>query len=206
MPQREYYLKGNSERGYVSNSKAPLISKNLDSVRTYQWEIHFDGVPLAVNGPVPKFKPLTLAAKSVSQIGYQVEDIEVHRVNDKVFYPGKASPDELTVVFDNLYQPQIAQRLYQWFQTVYNPVTGVQGVTSSSESPRDTYYKDNATVLLLDGAGNAVGGTKLYGLYPKSWKLAELKYASTNEFHTVEMKFRYDVAIQYDRPALLANT
>lgn len=200
-----YYIEGSRERGTVEKNKIPLISKSLDSVRTYQWEIHFQGLPTGLQLAGGKIKPLTLAAKSVSQIGYQVEDIEVHRVNDKVFYPGKASPDELTVTFDNLYQPHVADLLYRWFQTVYDPVTGTQGVASSPVTTQPN-FKDTAVVVLLDGAGKPIGGTKLYGIYPKSWKLAELKYASTNEFHTVEMKFRYDVAVHYDNVGLAKNT
>ena len=33
--------------------------------------------------------------------------------------------------------------------------------------------------------------TKLFGVYPKAWKTAEFNY-SNNDFHTVEMSFRYD--------------
>ena len=76
----------------------PILSTGLDSVRVYQFEVHFLGLPDVVTNQ----KDLTLAAKQVSNLGFKVEDIEVHRVNDRVYYPGKPTPEEMVVTFDNL--------------------------------------------------------------------------------------------------------
>lgn len=158
----------------------PEISMGLDSVRAYQFEMHFI-VPRDLD---PDGK-LTLACKQVSQAGMTVEDIEVHRVNDKVFYPGKPSQEELTVTFDNFYDPKVANTLWSWFSTIYDPTNG------KFNTEKISWKAHKATIVHLDAQGQPIMETRLFGVYPKSWKTAEFNY-STNEFHTIEMTFRYD--------------
>lgn len=192
MPYNPLFV--TSQNRNLQGKKLPMVSQDLDSVRAYQWEITFYNVPVAAANGVDR--PLTLAAKSVSQTGYTVEDIEVHRVNDKVFYPGKASPDELTVQFDNLYKSKIGSLLFDWIKTIYNPVTGEfengRQVTPGSVVGN---FKTVADIVQLDNKGKPMSFTRLYGVYPKSWKQAEFNY-STNEFHTIEVMFRYDFIVQ----------
>lgn len=161
----------------------PAISHNLDSVRAYQFEIHFN-TPEDIEGS------FTLAAKSVTTAGFASEDIEVHRINDRLYYPGKTATEDLTVIFDNLYQPQIATKLHNWMSRTYNPKSGAMGLAAD--------IKGTAVILQLDAKGTPIAGTKLIGIYPKSWKTAEFNY-STNEFHTIEMMFRYDFVLQLDQ-------
>tara|TARA_R110002051_G_scaffold71943_3_gene130076 strand:- start:61 stop:708 length:648 start_codon:yes stop_codon:yes gene_type:complete len=169
----------------------PEISMGLDSVRTYQFEIHFE-LPSSEIDPQGK---LTLAAKQVSQVGFASEEIEVMRVNDKVFYPGRASPDEMTVTFDNFYQPKVANSLWAWFSTIYDPTNGkflANTPNGSPEKPPTGGWKaQRATIVQLDAQGQPLMETRLYGVWPKSWKTAEFNY-STNDFHTIEVVFRYD--------------
>jgi hypothetical protein len=172
-------------------SGLPVISEGLDSVRAYQFEMHFE-LPQVVDDPQGK---LTLAAKQVTAVGMSTEAIEVNRVNDKVFYPGKASPEELTVTFDNFYQPKIANTLWKWFSTIYDPTNGkfyteVAG-SSPQQAPVNRWKAQRATIVHLDAQGQPLMETRLFGVYPTSWKTAEFNY-STNEFHTIEMMFRYD--------------
>jgi len=136
-----YYVGGDLNRESFE-SGLPVISEGLDSVRTYQFEIHFE-LPPGLTDPAGK---LTLAAKQVTAAGFTTEAIEVHRVNDKVFYPGKASPEELTVTFDNFYQPKIANTLWQWFSAIYDPKMGVFQKNGS------TAWKSR--LLILCGSGS----------------------------------------------------
>ena len=112
-----YATKVNRE---LRHGSIPDLSHSLDSFRAYQWELVFH-VPTGVNNIG---FPLTLAAKQVSPIGGTSEDIVADRVNDKFFYPGKFTPDELVVTFDDLYQRDVASELYNWFQTIYDQETG----------------------------------------------------------------------------------
>jgi hypothetical protein len=185
MTNQSFYFNIPKERSPItSNDPIPALSTNLDSIRTYQWEIQFK-VPDILGQDAIRY--LTLAAKQVTQIGFMVEDIEVHRMNERFYYPGKASTEELTVTFDNLMQKDVSEYLFRWMQNTHNPTTGKQGYAQ--------IIKGQAKVLQLGPDGTPLKSVLLGGIYPKSWKGAEHNYATTNEFHTIEMKFRYDTII-----------
>tara|TARA_A100001515_G_scaffold110895_1_gene91975 strand:- start:250 stop:879 length:630 start_codon:yes stop_codon:yes gene_type:complete len=169
---------------------APVISTELDSVRAYQWEISFFfGQADPVNSVQ---KPLTLAAKQVNGIGMSVEDIEVHRVNDKVYYPGRPSMEELVVTFDNLQQTKVDKLLYEMMALTYDPRTGeLQSQKTPGEDGTLNSFKQRIDVVQLDGKGQPRNVIHLYGAYPKKIVHGEYNYA-TNDFHTIEMSFRYD--------------
>ena len=173
-------------RKFTGGKNLPQVSTDLDSVRAYQFELQFQGVP--AGGTVAR--DFTLAAKQVSPAGFSVEDITVDRVNDRVFYPGKAAPEELTVTFDNLMLKTVASDLWGWFKTSYDPMTGE--LTKQGGPRGDKSFKANKlSILQLDNVLNPHATTELYGVWVKSWKTAEFNY-STNEFHTIEVVFRYD--------------
>jgi len=196
MAQTKFYT-ANSEDGAardLAKQSRPTISTSLDSVRAYQWEITFAKSGLDKLGD--QVKPLTLAAKQVNGIGMSVEDIEVNRVNDKVYYPGRPSMEELVVTFDNLQQTKVDKLLFSYFSSVYNPVTGVLGsghvgTGTVAGTAIAAPFKSTLSVLQLDGKGDIRNEIKLFGAYPKNITHGEYNY-STNEFHTLEMTFRYD--------------
>ena len=195
MATTPYYVSPETQRPLKPDGTSlPQISQGLDSVRTYQWEIHFDG---NVFSDATDSERVVLAAKQVSQVGMSIEPIEVHRVNDKVFYPGKATPEELTVTFDNFYSlnTEIAKGLWRWYQSIYNPMTGMfdtaPGINGVAPTPNGGDFKTTGRLYSLNAQGKPISETMLIGLMPISWKTAEFNY-STNEFHTIEMGFKYD--------------
>jgi len=184
MPTKSHY--GTNTFSRVLDPKSvsmPLISQGLDSVRTYQWEIHFE-LPTSVTDQTTVEK-VVLAAKQVTATGFTSEAIEVHRVNDKVFYPGKASNDGVTVTFDNFYanNGKVSNLLWKWFQTTYDPMRGTFGSSANKTQ--------KMTILNLGPTAAPQYETTLIGVWPKSWKSAEFNYG-TNEFHTIEVQFAYD--------------
>ena len=164
----------------------PKFSTALDSVRPYQWEVEF-----AIPGVTPTGKYLTVAAKQVSEMGFTVEDIEVHRVNDRYYYPGKVTPEEVTITFDNMKQNPLGgnemaiSELYSWMQKTYDPLTGDFGDIQSG-------VKSNMKIHQLDEDLSPIASVTLYGAYPKSFKTAEYNYATATDFHTLTVSFRYD--------------
>ena len=84
------YYKTNANRRFTPGNDLPTISTSLDSVRAYQFELHFFGLPEEIVGK----QDLTLAAKRISGLEIKNEAIAVDRVNDKVFFPGKTTPGE----------------------------------------------------------------------------------------------------------------
>jgi len=201
MAVNNYYVNDDDAAGNRDQlgQGLPVISQGLDSVRTYQWEMHFQGVP---GQDTPIENELVLACKQLTAVGFTFEPIEVHRVNDKVFYPGKGQTEELTATFDNLYQPQVAASLWRWYSRIYNPLTGrflgKNGEFDPSTKSGSSFKANVCTILQLNAQGQPHSQTRLYGVMPIAWKTAEFNYG-TNEFHTIEMVFRYDFMEQTDR-------
>ena len=162
------------------------LSHNLESYRQYQWEIE-------IEVPGGGDEMLTLAAKQVSEIGFNSESISVPRVNDKFHYPGRVTPEDVTITFDNLVKDDVSSKLYDWMSSVYDPV---HGVFTPEFIQGQGYFKRQVAIYLLDNTMFPVKHIRLYGAYPKSWKLSELNY-SGNEFHTLQVTLQYDFAVMY---------
>tara|TARA_R110002051_G_scaffold207372_1_gene272804 strand:+ start:414 stop:968 length:555 start_codon:yes stop_codon:yes gene_type:complete len=177
-----YYA--NLGRNIDSAGNAPTISTALESVRAYQWEVEF-GADIIATGTQQDV--MTLAAKQVNGLGMQVEDIEVNRVNDKVYYAGKPSMEELRVTFDNITEAEMSEHLFTIFTgATYDPETG-----KMADFNMDTFSKQKITLRQLKPDMSLLNEIIVVGAYPKKWTPSEYNYA-TNDFHTVEVTFRYD--------------
>ena len=185
-------------------TRTPQISTALDSVRTYGFVVNFalpDNIfKGGLRGGKGKYdkgdvgRTFSLAAKQVSNTGYTNEDIEVHRFNDRVYYPGKPSLEEVTITFDNLLQEDAGVALFDWFRTIYDPIRGTMkraDTPSLGATVNPAGFKQRISIVNLASDGLEVAKTNLIAAYPKSWKTAEFNY-SNNDFHTIEVSFRYD--------------
>ena len=183
-------------RGFTAGEQLPKISTDIDSVRSYQFEVRFAGLP-------PTFEAegdtLTLAAKQVSPVNVGVEDIVVDRVNDKLYYPGKFTPENVTVTFDNLYIQRSSPALWNWFKSIYDPVTGdMTQFTAPGGAAVGAFKAQKMTIVELDNTSEPHANIELYGVYPTGVRFAEKNY-STNEFSTIECTFRYDFVDYFRR-------
>jgi hypothetical protein len=183
-------LKTDFRANFTPGRTLPKISTRLDSVRAYQFEGKFYGLP-------PEFTntsqtELTAAAKQVSPIGGSVDDIVVDRLNDKLYYPGKFTPDNVTITFDNQLLTQATPALGAWFKTIYDPITGDATKLSAPGGPGNRSFKaTKMTVLELDNTSTPHSYIEVYGAYPTSIRFSEKNYG-TNDFSTVEVGFRFD--------------
>jgi hypothetical protein len=159
-------------RGAVGDGSLPNISTELDSVRSYQFEVQ-----------IQADQNFTLAAKKVTSVGATSEDIVVDRVNDKVYYPGKVTPDEITVTFDNTLNGGMDKSLFELFTKTYDFNTGVIG---NGED-----IKFDMQILLLTNSLGVHSTIDLRGAYVKKYSLSELQY-SENSFNTIDVTFRWD--------------
>ena len=188
------YYKNKYGRDFTPGQGLPTVSTDLDSVRAYQFEIHFFGLPEDITNQVD----LTLAAKKVGGLEMKNETITVDRVNDKVHYPGKTTPGELSVDFDNLYLRETASDLYRFFRHTYDPITGE--MTKSAQpggGAGSTFKADKVEVVMLDNTLSPHSTIELYGVYPTSWAASEFNY-STNQFHQLTVTFKYDFMNVYN--------
>ena len=170
----------------------PVISTELDSVRAYGWEVEFSlppGFRLGGKDANSTLRSMTLGAKTVSEFGFNLQDIEVNRMNDKAYYPGKVTNDEVTITFDNLLTAggekfnTEGQLLMEYLNMVYSQTLG-RSVT--------TDYKQRLRIKEFDTAGSVRAIYELIGAYPKAYKKAEKNYATNNEFDSVQVTFRFD--------------
>ena len=188
------YYKTKYNRKFTPGQGLPDISTQLDSVRAYQFEIQFFGLPNSVS----ETDDLTLAAKKVSGLEMKNEAIAVDRVNDKVFYPGKTTPGELSVDFDNLYLRETAADLWRYFRSIYDPITGemTQGAGPGGTETA-TFKVDKVSVVMLNNTMVPHSTIELYGVWPMSWAASEFNY-STNSFHQLTVNFKYDFMNVYN--------
>lgn len=171
----------------------PRFSSDLDSVRPYQFEVQFF-IPGQLAGPAADaLQSLTIAARQVQAGGLKVEEVAAHRLNDVYYYPGKASMDELQITFDNILLTRSGKTLYDWFRAcTYDPLTGLQskivgvGNLGRFKAPR-------VRVIEYNGRLQPHAYVDYIGVFPKSLQYGERNYATSNEFHTVQMNFRYDL-------------
>lgn len=189
------YLKNEYRSDFEPGRTLPRVSTTLDAVRSYQFEVKFYGVP----GEFINTQPiLTAAAKQVSPVGGSVDDIVVDRLNDKVYYPGKFTPENVTITFDNQLLTQTTPALWNWFKTIYDPITGDMTKLSAPGGAGNRSFKaTKMTVLELDNTNEPHAYIEMYGVYPTGVRFSEKNY-STNEFSTVEVTFRYDF-VDYDK-------
>jgi hypothetical protein len=187
------YYKNKYGRDFTPGQGLPTVSTDLDSVRAYQFEIHFFGLPEDVTNTAD----LTLAAKKVSGLEMKNETITVERVNDKLHYPGKNTPGELSVDFDNLYLRETASDLYRYFRHTYDPVTGEMTKSSQPGTPGQTFKADKVEIVMLDNSLTPHSTVELYGVYPISWSASEFNY-SQNQFHQLTVNFKYDFMNVYN--------
>lgn len=185
---QSYYR--NDYRPFRKGENLPKISTALDSVRSYQFEVQFFGLPPAIS--VQQTTDLTLAAKQVGAVGYGVEDIAVARVNDRVYYPGQVTFDSISITFDNLYLRRTCAALWTWFKSIYNPLTGNMTELAAPGGPGNNTFKAvKMRVVELDNTRTPHAAIEFYGVYPKSVRFSEKNY-NNNDFATIEVEFRYD--------------
>ncbi len=189
------YLKNDYRANFEPGKSLPKLSTKLDAVRSYQFEVKFFGVPQEFIGTQ---QVLTAAAKQVSPIGGAVDDIVVDRLNDKMYYPGKFTPENVVITFDNQLLSQTTPALWNWFKTIYDPMTGDMTKLSAPGGPGNKSFKaSKMTVLELDNTNEPHAYIEMYGVYPAGVRFSEKNYA-TNDFSTVEVTFRYDF-VDYDK-------
>ena len=188
------YYKNKYGRNFTPGQGLPTVSTDLDSVRAYQFEIHFFGLPEDITNSTD----LTLAAKKVGGLEMKNETIVIDRVNDKLHYPGKTTPGELSVDFDNLYLRETASDLYRFFRHTYDPITGEMTKSAQPGGSAGTTFKaDKVEVVMLDNTLTPHSVIELYGVYPTSWSASEFNY-STSQFHQLTVAFKYDFMNVYN--------
>ena len=195
MAYNSYFINSTATNRAINPEQTnalPNLSTQLDSIRTYQFEVTFHEIQELVNaagvttGGVAR--SLTLACKAVSEISMEVATIEASRLNDKFYYPGKPTVKEVTFTFDNIKNTNAGAALYAWMQSIYDPLSGT--FQSGNAAGK---FKTTIDVVEVDSKGNAVSYTRLIGCFPKSWQEATRDYAGSEGFHTLQLVVSVDL-------------
>lgn len=192
------YYKEKYGRNFTPGQGLPTASTDLDSVRSYQWEIHFLGLDDKVLDGVENQTDLTLAAKKITGLEMASEPIVIDRLNDKLYYPGKVTPGDMIVTFDNLYLRETASDLWRMFKSTYDPITGEMTKAAQPGGQQGVSFKyEKVEIVQFNNSLEPHATLELYGVFPTKWAFGEFNY-STNDFHTIDVTFKYDFMNQYN--------
>jgi hypothetical protein len=135
--------------------------------------------------------------KVASRPNVEIDETEINHLNGKMFIPGKATWQTITVTYIDVAHSQMAT-LYNWLATVYDftdPVNLRQG------NRRD--WEATGVLNMYDGCGVLLEQWQLQHVWPKSINFGELDYAASDEAN-IELTLRYwDVRYQSFCPAFI---
>lgn len=178
------------------SSNLPFLSTALDSVRPYQFEVQFtfDGQLQGPNSTATDaITNLTIGAKQIQAGGLKVNEVLAHRLNDVYYYPGKPEYDTLQITFDNILLTETGQTLYKWFQIcTFDPLDGTQA-KAAGFTTGGRFKAPLVRVIEYNGRLDPVAYVDYRGVFPTTLSFGERNYATTTEFHTLSVTFRYDI-------------
>lgn len=121
----------------------------MDVVRKSNWEVVI---------AAPGMANLSMVCASVTIPDTTLEQVEIYHFNERVRIASKPNPQKLEIeIYD--YVPQtMFTALWNWYNLVYNPNTGVIGYAST--------YKYQGQINLIDVTGAAVRTWYCMGLWP----------------------------------------
>lgn len=165
---------------------------NLIFKRKYRWtfEVEWNGQKIGKN-----------FVKLASRPNLTIEETEINYMHGKMWIPGKASWETITVTYYDVSKAQNngITGLYSWLASIYNfqdlgqkqmQQTTIQGDgTTGSDG-----WAGNALLMMYDGCGNELENWRLKGVWPSAVNFGDLDYSSSEEV-TVELTLRYYQAI-----------
>ena len=117
-----------------------------------------DILQLALNTfPIPK------QSNEIVEIGYMNETRKV---------AGKAIYEDLTVLYQDYVDKQIASILWNWRYQVYNPITGKIGLAKD--------YKKSGKVKLVDPSGDNPRDYKIVGMWISNMNPGEIDHTASD--------------------------
>lgn len=161
-----------------------LAGPNLVFKRKFRWT-------LDINTNCGYHIPQQLV-KVAGRPNISIEETEIHFLNGKMYIPGKATWETITVTFYDVghYQQGVGG-LYSWLTAVYNFTNPVTLQQSSSIQG----YSATGVLNLYDGCGTVMETWTLSNMFPQTINFGDLDYSSSEEV-TIEVTLRYS-QVQY---------
>lgn len=156
-------------------------SNKTETRRKHRWVFEQIGAGLIENS-------VLVLLKSASRPAYSLEEPAMEHNQETAYFAGKQKWETITLTwYDAEQSPDVSGEIYYWLENVVNLDTVVVSAPS--------FYKKDAKLYMLDGAGTPSETWTLYGCWPKEVNWGELAYEDT-ELATIEVVMRYDRAIR----------
>jgi hypothetical protein len=160
-------------------------SSTLEPMRKNRFVMQFAYIP---GGGDPTELAFAMHTSTIPQITYNV--IENHRLNEKFFIAGKPTWNDLTSSFYDYIAgtKSTGQILYDWSQSIYNPITGQMFFKSQ--------YTTSATFAQLDPAGGVARLWNLYYVWPSSVGWGDAVSYDDDAIAECNVTLKYDYSIK----------
>lgn len=176
----------------VNMGLGPLGTGSLIFKRKFRWTMEITYCDSEVSGPKCVAKEFV---KLGSRPQIDIEETEINYLHGKMFIPGKATWQTMTVTYYDVAGSAgggiNVQSIFGWIASVYDITDPTKLYMGSKLSD----YEGTARIYLYDGCGNAVEGWLLRHVWPQSVNFGELDMSSSEEC-TVELTLRYS-EVQY---------
>ena len=121
--------------------------------------------------------------KVAARPSLSIEETEINFLNAKMFIPGKATWETITVTYYDIGGKNV--NLWSWLASVYDFTKDGDKMSSTPKG-----YAGQGTLTLLDGFGGDVEEWQLDNMWPSAANFGDLDYSSSEEC-TVELTLRY---------------
>jgi hypothetical protein len=178
-------------QGGINMGMGALASANAIFKRKYRWTFE-------LNTPCGRI-PETIV-KVAARPNINIEETEINYLHGKMWIPGKASWETITVTYYDVVADQSSSitNLYNWLSTVYefhNPERLHQsskkgGAGAAPAGIGAQGYAGQGVLKLYDGSGVTMETWTLGHVWPQAINFGDLDYSSSEEVN-VELTLRY---------------
>lgn len=168
----------------IGQGGANQPSNVVETRRKHRWI--FETIDRGAAGTFDRRSLVLLQSASRPHVTF--EEPELHHNQEKAWFAGKHSWEPITLVwYDGEQSPDVSSEIYDWVDQGVLTSIGDANVNIPSQ------YKKNATLQMLDGAGNPSETWTILGCWPQDVNWGDLDYTNT-EIQTIEVTMRYDRA------------
>ena len=122
--------------------------------------------------------------KVASRPNLSIEETEVNHLNGKMWIPGKASWETITVTYLDVAHGEM-QQLWNWLATMYD-FTDPVGLHQGTRRDWDA----TGVLNMYDGCGTLLEQWQMQHMWPTAINFGDLDYSSSEEA-TIELTLRY---------------
>jgi hypothetical protein len=161
-------------------------NSNLVFKRKYRWtfDLKWNGKNLGKS-----------YVKLASRPNLTIEETEINYMHGKMWIPGKASWESITVTFYDVAKATSdgVDNIYGWLASIYNFQDASMKQTTIQGTGSNGGWAGVATLDMYDGCGKSLETWTLSGIWPSAVNFGDLDYSSSEEA-TVELTLRYYMA------------